>query len=646
MPFVHAVAVAAICLAGIVAYANSLNGPFVYDDLRAILQNESIRIEGLSPSSLWKAAFTGASARRPVAGITLALNYYSGGYSVEGYHIVNIFIHIINGILLYILCFNLLKIFKAYEIRHEKYLLNPFAIGSLVAALVFVLHPIQTQAVSYVIQRMTSLATMFHILAFILYLKGRSRIGIGRWAFFACSFSAWVMGLGSKEIAAALPVAVFAFEWCMTSDVQGYASFKKFYLWLAVIVAAAVPVFVFLGADPVREILETYRHYEFTVTERLLTQLRVVVFYVSLILFPLPARLNLDHYMPVSRSLLDPMTTFLSLIVLLFLFAVAVYYRKRNPLAAFCIFWFFIHLVMESSVIGLDLVFEHRLYLPMAGVSVAIGYLVLTGFLKGRILTAALSCLAVLLLGWGTVSRNTVWQDEVRLWQDVVSKNPHSYWARNSLGMAYLHRGSVSDAVSQLNEALKIRPDHSPTRINLAVAMARQEKIHEARGILREVLERNSRDFEALYNLGVILAGEGMFEDAMDHFKRANDIRPGSEQVNVAMGKIHLAQGRIEEALKYIQNTVRKNPSSWEGHFLLGGIYLRKGDSLNALEEYQKALRLNPRDPSVHTAMGDILVKTGRMPEGIRHYMEALRFEPSEALRKRILELLEAAGSK
>lgn len=635
-----------ICLAGIIAYANSLNGPFVYDDLRAILQNDSIRIESLNPSSIRQAAFTGASANRPVAGVTLALNYYLGGYSVRGYHIVNIAIHILNGILVYLLSIFLIKHFSVSERDGAPKFLSPINAGALFASMVFVLHPVQTQAVSYLIQRMASLSTMFYLLAFIFYLAGRERTGQSRWVFFAAALIAWIMALGSKEIAAALPLAVFAYEWLRRKTGDGWETRKVFLLIAVIVLAAAVPLFVFLGADPLEKILETYRGYDFTLGERLLTQLRVAVFYISLIFLPLPSRLNLDHYMPVSKSLFDPATTFLSLLILGAIFSIALIYRRKAPLAAFCILWFFINLAIESSVIGLDLVFEHRLYLPMAGVCVGMGY-VMVRLLEGFRRQTLVACgLIVFLLGWGTISRNAVWQDEGRLWQDVVKKNPRSYWARNSVGMAYMREGSLSEAVAQFREALSLKPDHSPTRINLAVAMAGQGKAREAQSLLAEVLAANPKDFESLYNLGLMTASERRFEEAERYFQRALEVKPWSHQANIAMGRLRFIQGRVDEAERYIKRALRADPRNSEGHFLLAGIYIREGDLKKSLAAYQRTIELNPYDPAAHVAIGELLIRMGKTSEGLKYYMDALRLQPNEELRKRIIDVLESNRSR
>lgn len=637
----HLIAVALILIAGLASYWGTLKGPFVYDDIRAILQNESIRLENLGLSSLLKAAFSGASARRPVAGLSLALNYYAGGYSPWGYHAFNIAVHMLNGVLVYILALRLLKGFGPSPGALETGALSPAKASAVLAALVFTLHPIQTQAVSYVIQRMTSLATAFYLLAFILYLLGRERRGGPGMVFYAGGVVAWALALGSKEIAAVLPISILAYEWCR-GGIGIFANRKPIIIAALVVLAAIVCVPLFLGKEPLRAIQDTYRNYDFTMGERLLTQPRVVVFYLSLIMLPLPSRLNLDHYFETSRSLLEPWTTAASILFLALLLAFSFYVRRYRPVYAFAILWFFIHLVIESSFIGLDMIFEHRLYLPMFGVCLALGSWA-AGFLHKRRLEACLLCgLICLLLAWGTISRNRVWQDEAALWEDAVSKNPGSHWARNSLGMAYLARGELSKAVDQLKSALRIRPGHSPTKINLAVALARQGRLKDASAMLEEVLSANPNDFEALYNMSLVLAREGRLDDAAIRLRKALAIRPANDQANATMGRILMAKGNIQDALPYIRKAIKSNPSNPEALFLMAGIHEREGDYNKALEEYGKALRLNPQDPVVWAAAAETLLKVGRTSEAVKYYMEALRLEPGEALKKRILEILDS----
>jgi tetratricopeptide (TPR) repeat protein len=630
-----------ILLAGLISYWGTLKGPFVYDDLRAIVQNESIRLEHLGLSNLLKAAFSGASARRPVAGLSLALNYYAGGYSPWGFHAFNIAVHMLNGVLVYILALILLKGFNTPLDDPETGLLTPAKASALMAALLFTLHPIQTQAVSYVIQRMTSLATAFYLLAFILYLLGRERQGGSGRLFYAGAVVAWALALGSKEIAAMLPLSILAYEWCRRGS--GVFSGRKAVIIVALVVLAAVACIpLFLGKDPLRAIQDTYRNYDFTMGERLLTQPRVVVFYLSLIILPLPSRLNLDHYFETSRSLLEPWTTAPSILFLALLLAFSLYVRRLRPVYAFAILWFFIHHVIESSFIGLDMVFEHRLYLPMFGICLALGSTV-AGLISKRRLETGLVCgLIVLLLAWATIARNRVWQDEAALWEDAVSKNPRSHWARNSLGMTYLARGEIAKATEQLTSALRIRPGHSPTKINLAVALARQGRLKDASNLLEEVLSANPNDFEALYNMALVLAGEGRLDDAALRLKKALAIRPANDQANATMGRILMAKGNIQEAVPYIKKAIKSNPSNAEAHFLMAGVHGRGGDYNKALEAYDKALRLNPQDATIWAGAAETLLKVGRTSEAVKYYMEALRLEPGEALKKRILEILDS----
>jgi hypothetical protein len=219
--------------------------------------------------------------------------------------------------------------------------------------------------VAYIIQRMNSMAAMFYILSMLFYVKfrmsGANRL---KWLQFAgCVISA-LLAFGTKEITATLPFFIILYEWLFFQESSPQWAKRNLPLLGGALVLVIIIALVYLNYDPVAKILNGYKIRDFTPMQRVLTQSRVVIFYISLILWPSPSRLNLDHDFALSYSLLDPFTTVISIVVIFTLIVFAILSARKAPLLSFSILWFFGNLVIESSVIGLELVFEHRNYLP------------------------------------------------------------------------------------------------------------------------------------------------------------------------------------------------------------------------------------------------------------------------------------------
>jgi hypothetical protein len=271
-------------------YSSNLSGPFIFDDSR-IENNPPLHITNLSLQSLTKAGFESSPSTRPVSYITFALNYYFHGFHTTGYHLVNICIHVLAAIFLFLLIKTTLSL-PHLQNKYAKFAWLPFA-----AALFWAVHPLQIQSVTYIIQRMNSLSAMFYILSLYLYAKGRlSGPGVRKWLLFTGALLAGILALGSKETAATLPFFIFLYEWYFFQDFDLSWFIKQVIPAAVLVLFFTVLVFLYLGSDPFSTILATYNLRDFTITQRVLTEFRVVVFYIGLLFFPHPGRLNLDHY--------------------------------------------------------------------------------------------------------------------------------------------------------------------------------------------------------------------------------------------------------------------------------------------------------------------------------------------------------------
>ena len=544
-------------LAGIVflLYSNTFQSPYIFDDWYHIEANPHIRVTSLNWDAIRQAAFDSPLDHRPVAYITIALNYYFHGYELFGYHLVNILIHLGASIFLYMFLQTTVGLQQGKQkLKYGEWL--PFT-----AALIWLVHPLQVQSVTYIIQRMNSLAAMFYILAMLFYVRGRlaesRRLQL---CLFTGSLCSGVLALGSKENAATLPLFILLYEWFFFQNLSFFWLRKRIIPLLGVGLVFACIIVLFLGLHPFSYIANSYGSRDFTILQRVLTEFRVVLFYVSLILFPYPGRLNIDHDFQLSQSLFDPMTTIMSLGVLLGLFAFALILAKRERLFSFCIFWFLGHLVIESSVLGLEIIFEHRTYLPsMLGIFA----IVLLGnlLLRQKWLKLSVVILVLILFSIWTYQRNMVWQDEVTLRHDAVAKSPAKPRAFAILANALERKHEYDEAALYYRKALSLNPRNA-------------DEIH--------------------YNLGNVLLVQGKIDEAVDHFRTALSLNPDAAPIRLNLAYAFSLKGDNIAAFNELQELIRRHPEEPRAHNNLGILYMQQGKLKEAVFHFTEALTLQP----------------------------------------------------
>ena len=535
-------------------YSNTLGTPFILDDLPNIQNNPHIRLTKITFESIKRAGFRSPLSSRPIANITFALNYYYHKYNVMGYHLINILTHITSGILLYLFAKTTLSI----QSLHSKY--ESLGWISFFTAFIWLVHPIQTQSITYIVQRMNSMAAMFYILSLLLYAKARlAEEKRSRWALFAgCVFSG-ILALGSKPIAATLPLFILLYEWYFFQELS-LAWLKRHKLHLAGIsILLAFVIFVYLGAHPFEQVFARYKTRDFTLTQRVLTEFRVVIYYISLLIFPHPSRLNLDHYFAYSNSLIDPITTLISVGAILALVGLSFYVAKKERLVSFCILWFLGNLVIESSVIPLEITFEHRTYLPSMLVSLMAVFLA-HRLIKPQWLKIALLCAVVVVCSIWTYERNIVWSSELSLWRDCVKKSPRKARPHNNLGTALARQGKLDEAITHYSEALRFKPEYA----------------------------------NAHFNLGNALTGKGSLDEAISHYSEALRIKPKYASAHNNLGIALAKKGNLDEAISHYSEALRIKPKFAEAHYNLGNALARKGSLKEAIVQYREALRIKP----------------------------------------------------
>ncbi len=570
-------------------YTASLGGPFVFDDEPNILENRHIRITAFSTDALYAAAFKSPIPSRPVANLSFGVNHFFNGTNVVGYRLINILIHIVNGCLLYALA---RLTFRTPALRDQAAAAGAMACA---AAVLWLLHPIHTQSVAYIVQRMTSLAALFYLLSLACYAGARLAEERGRrrllWA--GCIASG-LLALGTKEIAATLPVFILLYEWYFFQALDGRWLRRRLPLLAGVAALTLLIGWGFLGfGNPIERIFSGYAGKAFGAEHRLLTQLRVVVFYISLLVYPAASRLNLDHDITPSLSLIEPATTLLSLIALAALAGAAVILARRQPLGSFAILWFLGNLVIESSVIGLEAIFEHRTYLPSVFPAIALVALGARVF-SHRKTAAALVVLLAALYSVSTWERTRVWGDDIALWRDCVEKSPRKSRPYNNLGSALTDRERLEEAAAALSRAVALTPGYGDARYNLGTVLVRLGQMEAGIRELAEAVRLEPKNYMAHNNLGVAHLLQENFQEAARQFEEALRLQPDFPSAGNNLGVALKNIGDLDRAAERLQAVTRLNPDYAEAWNNLGLVLQAQGLTVEAAESFRRALQIAP----------------------------------------------------
>ena len=440
----------------VLIYSNALQSSWHLDDYENIANNPRILIKDMEPPTLWN-ALSGSPEGRPLpyrslAFFSFALNAFFHHTNMTGYHVVNITIHVITAFLLFA---TVMKLFSTPRLTSTEH--GDVLFIALTTAFLWAVNPIQTQAVTYIVQRMASMAAMFYLLAVYFYLAARLKKRIdARMGYFVLCGLSYAFAMFSKENAALLPVALLFIEMIFFRDIRDPQVKQTFILCLFAIVFFVVLMGVFLFGNPFG-FLKGYPYRTFTPLQRLLTEPRVLVFYISQIFYPIPMRLSIFHDFPVSTSLLHPWTTLPCIMLILALLGLAFLWMSRRPVLSFAIFFFFLNHIIESSVIGLELVFEHRNYLPSLFLFMPVAQGIKFGIKRygtsptnlPRLLNIGV-LLLVIALGTGTYVRNMAWANERTLWEDTLFKAPKSIRAHHELAYQYYEKSGQYDAALSL----------------------------------------------------------------------------------------------------------------------------------------------------------------------------------------------------
>jgi len=587
-------------------YSNSFDASWHMDDLPNITQNPRIHIKKLGADEIAGTFFANPvpgrynQLYRPVACLTFALNWYFGKQEVHGYHTVNVTIHFLTAFFLYL---TVLAVFKTPNLKNRYAGSEGFI--ALFAAALWAVNPVQTQAVDYIVQRMTMLAAMFYILCIGFYVRGRiSRFPVYRGVGFAGCILSYILAMGSKENAAILPLCLLLVEIVFFQNPHPSKTTKRIF-WYAIgsgFLVFLIAVLFFLKGE-LFSFFDGYAGRPFSLGQRLLTEPRILIFYLSQLFFPLASRLSIQHDIAISTSMVAPWTTLPAIALVFFLIVFGVLNIKKRPLAAFAVLFFFLNQLIESTVLPLELIFEHRNYLPSLFIFLPVASgakRLLDNYAEYHhgVFRLLAFCMVLVLMGLGinTYTRNRVWATPKSLWEDAMVKAPKSSRPYQNIAGYYLKTGNYNFALRLHHKALSLydpKPKHS-----LAAS---------------------------LNNSGIIYTKMEQYGRAIRFYKKALVVYPGHEKTlhNLVVALVQL--GEWSQALQYADLLLSKY---YRVNYLnlKGFILIKQKKSAEAVRYLLKAFKMAPGNRNIAINLGMALSLTGR-------------FEPAEQMLKRLKRL-------
>ncbi len=666
-----------IC-AGLYAYHNSFYGPFIFDDLRSIPGNPTIRRLWPLWRVMWPPPQTTVSAR-PIVNLSFALNYAFGGLNVRGYHTFNLAIHILAALVLY-------GIVRRTLLRPG--LREPYGAAApwlaLAVALIWVVHPVQTESVTYIVQRTELLMGLFFLLTLYCVIRGAESPRAVAW--YAAAVVSSMLGMGSKEVMAVAPVVVLAYDRLFLSTSFRETCRRRWGLYAGLaaswLIFAALPLQMRIGLDIPRLSSSGVTRWNYAKT-----QTGVIVHYLRLAFWPDPLVADYDDW-PLARSVATILAP--AAVVLTLLGATLWAFHRRLQLA-FLGVWFFVILAPSSSFWPLltEFAAERRLYLPLAAVIVLVvigGHVALgdvcrrLGWQPGRrrLLEVGVLVVMVATLAHLAVRRNEDYRSTASFWGDVVAKRPnngrgHNYLgayllgqgrsdeaARHlseavrlapnrpephyNLGLALAGQGKLQEAIAQYSRALRIKPDDADAHYYLGIALAGLGKLDDANAQYSEVIRLNPNDARGYKNLGTTLANQGRLEEAIAQYSKALRISPNYAEVHNNLGNALVAERKPQEAIAHYAEAIRIRPNYAEAHYNLGIALAGQGKVEGAIGHYAEAIRINPNYAQAHNNLATALANQEKWKEAIAHYSEALRIAPSPALHYNLATALARDG--
>lgn len=588
----YAFAFIALLFCLLIIYGNSFDGAWIFDDEPNIVLNKYVHLKTLDWGNIQN-SFYGIDNKylsRPVAYLTFGLNYYFGHLNVFGYHAVNLIILYFSGIFLFLFIYRTLNL----PLLKSDYGSSSYAIA-LLAAFFWAVSPVQVTAVTYIVQRMASMAGMFYIVSMYFYLMGRTNER--RWkkiGFFIISALSAALAVGTKENAVMLPVSLYLYDLLLIQGIRKENLIMNLkYFVLPAFIAASVVLIFFVDISSILR-LGDYAIRPFSLLERVLTETRVIIFYISLLIYPTYSRLMLNHDFIISRSLLDPWTTLAAILAILCCLGLAMWIARKKPLISYCIIFFFLNHIIEGSFIPLELVFEHTNYTPSMLFFVPLGVFVIhvLDYFSYR---KSIQLMIILLIGFLLIAQghtvhmyNFIFKDPYILWSDNIAKAPNLSRPHNNMGNILWNWGAYDEAYKSYEKSFNLN------RYDILPMVA-----------------------APINNMGRYYFFKKDYGEAMTHFQTSMKINP-----KYALTWVNIARTQIRmNDLKGAEKTTREGLVHWPDnawlHAISSFILLKREAYNSSIKEAWKTLAIDSESTDVERALAESYRRTGRYERSI-----------------------------
>ncbi len=608
--------VALIIILGFAAYGNSLNGTFIWDDKVLVEENEHIRhwshLQQLFIKDIGAGAGNQYAFYRPLQMVTYMVDYSLWKLNAKGYHLTNILLHILT----------------ALSVSWLIYMIFKDLLLSLLTGSFFVVHPIHTEAVTYVSGRADSLALLFMLLCCVLYIKSSLSKNVGVYILMLCSYA---LALLSKESSVILPVLLLLYSYSFKKKLQvkefaSLVSLALIYILLRVTVLAAMLPDISSSTST-------------TLFQRLPGVFVAITTYIRLLFLPL------DLHMEYGSGLFQWMDLKAVLGVIL-LFALLIYaLRKRtsDPLVFFSISWFFVALFPVSNIFPINAYMaEHWLYLPSIGFFLIMAKAISVGATLPRrqaggrppLLKTLTIIFAMCLLSFYsflTIRQNTFWKESLTFFEMTLKYAPTSARAHNNIGLAYKELKQIKKAVASYQGAIAIKPDYAEAHYNLGIAYKAAKKNEKAIASFKKAIAINADYAKAYNNLGNIYRMVNTNKEAIAAYKQVIKIDPDYAPAYNNLGAAYASANRNTEAETLFKKAIEIDPNYAEAYHNLGVVYKALDDHQGAMISFKKAIEIKADYPKAHNNLGNAYRAANKREEAIASYKKAIKIDPGYA---------------
>ncbi len=611
------------------AYGNSFQGTWVFDDHHDILQNKII--SSFSLPDFFR-TYIADHFSRPIAILSFFLNYRIGGYDIYGYHIVNFTIHYVATLFVFLFVYKTMSL----PLLAAKYREYAYSIAFLTSVF-WCTSPLHVTAVTFITQRYTSLAGMFYFMAMFFFVQGRTatlnNTSSAIWQYIFCAISA-VMAFLTKENAAMLPVILYFYDLLLIrgANQENVRKDMKRMIWPLTGLLLVGIFYLTTTGFPL-----DYKVYNFTLTEKLLTEPRIVLFYLSLLIYPVSTRLTFDHDYILSTSLFTPWTTGVSILIILGFIVCAFITARKKPLVAFCILFFFLNHIIESSIIPIEIIWEYRNYVPSLSFFILLVLFLLwtLQFFRNKkmIFYMISGCIIVLIIAQADTvhRRNTLFYSEKMLWIDSALKSPGLSRPYTNLALLYFQEGNIKKALEEARKAVSLNKhpnDHASATMytNLATYQIMVNDLEEALKNIRHALS-----LQPYYDYGHaatanLMMKKGDLESAGTYITQAIFLSPDKDVFHSRYALILFHQGKLQEALKHAYSALTLNKNVSEPKMIIAEIMRQKKSYGKAIAYWNDYLQNVPSDRRAMLALIELysLINKKDLAKGMLNYLLTL----------------------